>query len=82
VDVHGNEVVVEGEGMLARCLQHETDHLDGILYTDRLDGEDRKKALRAIRDAAYNTVAGDTAAKRAATVGSGFGTGTFGQSRA
>ncbi|NKX50061.1 peptide deformylase [Arthrobacter deserti] len=81
VDVHGNEVVVEGEGMLARCLQHETDHLDGILYTDRLDGEDRRKALRAIRDASYNTVAGDTAAKRAASVGSGFGAGAFGQSR-
>jgi peptide deformylase len=82
VDIHGNEVVVEGEGMLARCLQHETDHLDGILYTDRLSGEDRKKALRAIRDAAYNTVAEDTAAKRAASVGSGFGTGTFGQPQA
>ena len=44
--MNGNPVAVEGEGMLARCFQHETDHLDGILYTDRLEGEDRKAALR------------------------------------
>ena len=37
--------------LLARCVQHETDHLDGILFIDRLDRETRKQALRAIREA-------------------------------
>ena len=36
----GNEVVLEGEGLLAQALQHETDHLDGKLYLDRLAARD------------------------------------------
>ena len=36
-DLEGNEVVVEGEELMARCIQHEVDHLDGMLYLDRLD---------------------------------------------
>jgi peptide deformylase len=82
VDMKGNPVIVEGEGMLARCFQHETDHLDGVLYIDHLSGEERKSALRAIRNATYNTVARDTTAKRSASVGSGFGAGAFGQPQA
>ena len=78
VDLHGNPVTVEGEGMLARCFQHETDHLDGILYTDRLEGEDRKKALRSIRNANYEAITEQTTAKRAKTVGSSFGGASFG----
>jgi len=73
VDLHGNPVSVEAEGMLARCFQHETDHLDGILFTDRLEGEDRKSALRAIRAANYHVVTEQTTSKRANTVGSSFG---------
>lgn len=73
VDVNGDPVTVEGEDMLARCFQHETDHLDGILYTDRLEGEDRKAALRSIRNANYDAVTERTTAKRARTVGSSFG---------
>ncbi|MGG5175397.1 peptide deformylase [Pseudarthrobacter sp. J1763] len=85
VDIHGNPVVVDAEGMLARCFQHETDHLDGVLFTDRLEGENRKAALRAMRDATYNKHAERTTAKRAKTVGSSFGgassaVGSFGQS--
>jgi peptide deformylase len=49
-DVDGNEVVVEGTELMARCLQHEVDHLDGMLYLDRLERSVRKKAMRAIRD--------------------------------
>lgn len=49
-DLEGNEVVVEGEELMARCIQHEVDHLDGILYLDRLDRPNRKKAMRALRD--------------------------------
>lgn len=48
-DLDGNEVVVEGEGLLARCLQHETDHLDGQLYLDRLTGPVRTEAREAVK---------------------------------
>ncbi|WP_426007154.1 peptide deformylase [Paenarthrobacter sp. NyZ202] len=78
VDVEGNPVSVDAEGMLARVFQHETDHLDGILFTDRLKGEDRKAALRAIRNANYHAVTEQTTSKRAGTVGSSFGGGSFG----
>ena len=49
-DLDRKEVVVEGTGLMARCLQHEADHLDGHLYLDRLDRLVRKKAMRAIRE--------------------------------
>jgi peptide deformylase len=49
----GEPVVVEGSDFLARCVQHETDHLDGILFVDRLDSENRKAAMRAIREAEW-----------------------------
>lgn len=52
-NMHGDPVVIEGTEMLARCVQHETDHLDGILFIDRLDPEQRKLALRAIREAEW-----------------------------
>lgn len=50
-DMYGEPVTVEGSDLLARCVQHETDHLDGILFIDRLDRETRKEAMRAIREA-------------------------------
>jgi peptide deformylase len=50
-DMHGEPVTIEGSDLLARALQHETDHLDGILFVERLDAETRKQAMRAIRDA-------------------------------
>ena len=50
LDVDGAEVVVTGTGFLARCLQHETDHLDGHVYLDRLVGRYHRAAKRAIRD--------------------------------
>ncbi|SKC68766.1 peptide deformylase [Krasilnikoviella flava] len=49
-DVDGNELVVEGTGLMARCLQHECDHLDGKLYLDRLERTVRKKAMRELRE--------------------------------
>jgi N-formylmethionyl-tRNA deformylase len=52
-DLDGREVVVEGEGLMGRCLQHETDHLKGMIYIDRLDRATRKKALRDIRKAGF-----------------------------
>ncbi len=47
-DRRGKEVTIEAEGLLARCLQHEFDHLDGILYTDRMAPDAR---LRPVREA-------------------------------
>jgi peptide deformylase len=54
MNMYGEPVVVEGSDMLARCLQHETDHLDGVLFVDRLDRETRRAAMKAIRDADWN----------------------------
>ncbi|MCC3279522.1 peptide deformylase [Arthrobacter sp. zg-Y40] len=78
VDLHGNPISIEGEGLLARCFQHETDHLNGSLYIDRLEGEDRKEALRAIRQREYDAVAARTVSERAQSVGSSFGGGSVG----
>ena len=50
VDMRGEPMRVEGSGMLARCFQHEVDHLDGKLFVDRLTGEARKYAMRALRE--------------------------------
>ena len=48
-DVRGEPLRLEGSGLMARCLQHEVDHLDGKVFLDRLTGEARKTALRALR---------------------------------
>lgn len=48
-DLDGKEIEVSGEGLMARCLQHECDHLDGKLYLDRLEREARKEAMRQLR---------------------------------
>lgn len=48
-DVHGEPVTIEGSELLARCIQHETDHLDGVLFVDRLDAATRKIAMAEIR---------------------------------
>ncbi|WOF21857.1 peptide deformylase [Microbacterium betulae] len=50
VDLDGEPVVLEGEGLFAQMLQHETDHLDGMLYLRRLAPEDRKTAMREVRE--------------------------------
>lgn len=49
IDLKGEPVVVEGEELMARCLQHEVDHLDGYLYLDRLSRAVRKEAMREVR---------------------------------
>ncbi|HYY10596.1 MAG TPA: peptide deformylase [Kineosporiaceae bacterium] len=52
-DMHGEPLVIEGTMLLARAIQHETDHLDGVLFIDRLDKAQRKLALKAIREAEW-----------------------------
>jgi peptide deformylase len=52
-DMHGEPVTLEGSGHLARCVQHETDHLNGILFIDRLEPAQRKLAMKAVREAEW-----------------------------
>ncbi len=53
IDLDGAEVVLEGEGLMAQALQHETDHLDGMLYLDRLDAATRRIAMREVRESPW-----------------------------
>jgi peptide deformylase len=50
---YGDPVTLEGSELMARCIQHETDHLEGILFIDRMDRQQRKLAMKAIRDAEW-----------------------------
>ena len=52
-NMHGEPVTISGSGLLARCVQHETDHLDGVLFVDRLDPEQRKLAMKEIRSSQW-----------------------------
>ncbi len=49
-NMYGEPVLIEGTELLARAIQHETDHLDGIIFIDRLDTEGRKAAMKVIRE--------------------------------
>lgn len=49
VDLDGNKVEIEGGGLLAQALQHECDHLDGMVYLDRLTDAERKLAMKNLR---------------------------------
>ena len=50
-DEHGDEIVIEATGLEARVIQHEIDHLDGVLILDRTSREQRKEAMRILREA-------------------------------
>lgn len=50
VDLDGNPVSIEADELLARLFQHELDHLEGVLLLERLDADQRKQALRTLRD--------------------------------
>jgi peptide deformylase len=49
VDLEGKQVEVQGTGLLAQMLQHECDHLDGLVYLDRLEGDEHKAAMKILR---------------------------------
>jgi peptide deformylase len=53
LDLEGKPLTLEGTGLMAQMLQHECDHLDGKVYLDRLEGEQRKIAMRSIRDESW-----------------------------
>lgn len=50
VDLHGNEVSIEADELFSRLIQHELDHLDGVLLLDHLDDVQRKAAKKAVRE--------------------------------
>ena len=50
VDLDGNQVEIIGDELLGRVFLHETDHLDGVLMLERLETEDRKQAMRQLRE--------------------------------
>ncbi len=51
LDEAGDPITIEAAGLEARVLQHEIDHLDGVLILDRTSREQRKEAMRALREA-------------------------------
>ena len=50
IDLDGNAIEISGTGLMAQALQHETDHLDGILYLDRLEKDERRAAMKEVRE--------------------------------
>jgi peptide deformylase len=52
-NMYGEPIEIVGSDLMARCVQHETDHLDGIIFIDRLDPEARKEAMKEIRAAEW-----------------------------
>ncbi len=52
-NMYGDPVRIEGSELLSRAIQHETDHLDGVLFIDRLDADARKAAMKEIRESEW-----------------------------
>jgi peptide deformylase len=57
LDLDGNELAIEAEEYLARVYQHEVDHLDGVLLIERLDPDQRKQAMRTLRQMTFDPAA-------------------------
>lgn len=57
-NMYGDPITVEGSEFLARALQHETDHLDGIVFIDRLPDVERKAAMKEIRESEWFNLSG------------------------
>ncbi|WP_105567413.1 peptide deformylase [Microbacterium halophytorum] len=53
IDLDGKKLVLEGTGLFAQMLQHETDHLDGMVYLQRLDKETRREAMKQVRESSW-----------------------------
>lgn len=52
INLDGNDITLEGRGLKGRMIQHECDHLDGHVYLDRLEKEQRREAMRHMREVA------------------------------
>ncbi|GAA4109058.1 peptide deformylase [Enteractinococcus coprophilus] len=80
VNSDGDAVEYEGEGLFARMLQHEVDHLNGYLFVDRLEGEQRREARRAMVSSKFMEATQKINSQRSHEISSTFGSGaTFGQ---
>ncbi|MET0784594.1 MAG: peptide deformylase [Leifsonia flava] len=53
IDLDGRPIELSGSGLMAQALQHETDHLDGLLYLDRLDKPNRRSAMKEVRESTW-----------------------------
>jgi peptide deformylase len=62
-NMHGEPVIIEGTELLARCLQHETDHLNGVLFIDRMNSDQRKIAMAEIRQSDWFGVSAENGLK-------------------
>ena len=58
-NMHGEPVEIVGSELMARCIQHETDHLNGILFIDKLSAENRKLAMKEIRESDWFNLASE-----------------------
>lgn len=76
VNFDGQPVEYEGEGLFARMLQHEVDHLEGYLFVDRLEGEHFRQARRAMASQSFSDATQRVKAERAAEISSTFGAGS------
>ena len=61
IDLDGNDVDIEADELMSRMLQHELDHLEGILLVERLDDDQRREALRLLRERAITGATTDAA---------------------
>ena len=71
----GDPIKLVGTGLMARCVQHETDHLDGVLFLDRLDAAARKEAMKEIRQAEWYDAGAPPVVKASPHGGAAFGLG-------
>ncbi len=71
----GDPVEYEGEGLFARMLQHEVDHLNGYLFVDRLEGEQRREARRAMVSPSFFEATQRVNSQRSSELSSTFGSG-------
>ena len=71
----GDPIRLVGTGLMARCVQHETDHLDGVLFLDRVDAAARKEAMKEIRQAEWYDEAAPPVVKASPHSGAAFGLG-------
>ncbi len=71
-DLDGNEVSIEADELLARLFQHELDHLDGVLLVDHLEGDERKSAMRQVREKFIDAPAPETRKSIASRSSSGL----------
>jgi peptide deformylase len=72
---HGDPIQLIGTGLMARCVQHETDHLDGVLFLDRLDPAGRKEAMKQIRASDWYDPGRPPVVKQSPHAGGVFGLG-------